>query len=405
MTEVVFLGFALPEDEFRALVATDAGLPIATQRFGWSVVEALESAGWRVFALSAAPASDFPHNKRIVFSSGRFSGGSAVSGWLMPFVNVTGLKHLSRYISATWGLARRVRRGRTAAIVVHGVHSPFIWAAVHASRWLPVPVVVVMTDPPSLRTRFDHGVSLAMKRVDRRLIASGLQRVDGVITLTPALAGDFAPGKPALLMEGIARPLRAPGPPSEGAADDAPPIALYAGGLREEYGVRALIDAVGRSRGSWHLHIYGNGPMADECRHAEAEDPRIFFHGVADTETLGRAYSRASVLVNPRQLNTEFVQYSFPSKLLEYMTTSTPVVTTHLPTIPSSWDPFVIYTGEDSASIATTLDSTLALAPEELRHLGSAANTFIADAYSPTAQGARITAFLRMLSAEPEAAP
>ncbi len=210
---------------------------------------------------SAAPAADFPHNRRILFGGGRFEGGGKVSGVLLPFVNITGLKHVSRFASASWSLARHARPGRTSALLVHGVHSPFIWAAIRAGRRLDIPVAVLMTDPPSLPTRFDSWPSLLMKRLDKRLILSGLQKVDGVISLTRSLAEDFAPSRPALRMEGIARPLE-PGHPQSETADQgtAPPVAVYAGGLREEYGVRALMDAVERSDGRWELHLYGRGP-------------------------------------------------------------------------------------------------------------------------------------------------
>lgn len=399
MRDVVYLGFALPEDEFRQLVATDAGLPTATQRFAWSVIESLTSAALRVTVVSAAPATDFPHNRRVLFSAGKFEGHDKVTGFLLPFVNITGLKHISRYVAASWTLTRRTRRGRTSAILVHGVHSPFIWAAARAGRRLGVPVVILLTDPPSLRTPFDHGVGLAMKRLDRRLIQSGLQRVTGVISLTRALAEDFAPGKPSLLMEGIARSMEGPDPQADPIAPSATHgVAVYAGGLQEEYGVRALMDAVSLSQREWELHLYGRGPMEEECRMVASSNPRVVFHGVADAATLGRAYSRATVLVNPRQLGADFVKYSFPSKLLEYMTTGTPVVTSHLPTIPPDYDPFLIYTGDDAVSLAMSLDHTIALDDSELQEFGRAAQVFVRETRSSSPQGMRIRAFLDTLS-------
>ncbi|MBT9257621.1 glycosyltransferase [Phycicoccus sp. MAQZ13P-2] len=405
MTRVLFLGFALPEDEFAELVRTDAGMPTATQRFGWSVIESLMAAGLDVTALSAAPAADFPHNRRVVFRAGNFRTADGVRGRLLPFLNITGLKHVTRYAAALGALSRSLRTECHSAILVHGVHSPFIWAAVRAGRRAGVPVVVIMTDPPSLRTRFDRAAAMLMKRVDKRLIESGLQRVEGVVSLTEALARDFAPGRPLLLMEGIARPL-------QDRASEASPhrksgtraVVLYAGGLKREYGVEALLQAVALSDDSWQLHLYGGGPMEQECRVAADKNPRVVFHGVVDFDSLSRGYADATVLVNPRPLQTDFVQYSFPSKLLEYMTTGTPVVTTHLPTIPSSYDPFVVYTEDDAASMAATLDSTLALAPGELRQLGSTARSFVTEACSPPAQGVRISSFLRTLSKASERA-
>ena len=398
-THVVFLGFALPEDEFGRLVAADVGLPMATQRFAWSVIESLTSAGLQVTLLSAAPSTDFPHNRRVFFSAGRFDAGEKVTGFLLPFVNITGLKHISRYISASWGLDRRTRRGATSAILVHGVHSPFIWAALRAGRRLKVPVVVLLTDPPSLRTAFDYGPAPAMKRVDRRLIQSGLAKVSGVISLTAPLADDFAPGKPALVMEGIARPVAgATNTTAALAPVGTTPIAVYAGGLQESYGVRALMGAVSLSQGAWELHLYGRGPLEAECRRVASVNPRVFFHGVADATTLASAYARAAVLVNPRQLGTDFVLYSFPSKVLEYMTTGTPVVTTHLPTIPADYDPFVVYSDDDPASLAAALDEVLRQDRQQLEDFGAAAAEFAQGTRSTRVQGTRMSGFLNDLA-------
>ena len=158
------------------------------------------------------------------------------------------------------------------------------------------------------------------------------------------------------------------------------------------------MDAVQLSHGEWELHLYGRGPMADECRTVAFANPRVIFHGVADTTTLGDAYSQATVLVNPRQLSNDFVRYSFPSKLLEYMTTGTPVVTTHLPTIPPDYDPFLIYTDDDAASIAKTLDRTMANDDRELEAFGRAAQMFVRETRSPGPQGHRVKAFLESLS-------
>lgn len=54
MTElrVTFLGFVLPDDEFRELVSLDEGMPVQTQRFGLGLVQALQEGGATVSLIS-----------------------------------------------------------------------------------------------------------------------------------------------------------------------------------------------------------------------------------------------------------------------------------------------------------------------------------------------------------------
>jgi len=42
------------------------------------------------------------------------------------------------------------------------------------------------------------------------------------------------------------------------------------------------------------------------------------------------------------------VRYSFPSKLIEYMASATPVLTTRLPGIPPEYEPYVYWIEDDS---------------------------------------------------------
>src|SRR5688572_30624752 len=106
---VLYLGFAIPDDVLERLLATDRGMPVQTHKFGWSVIEAMMFAGIDVEVLSAEPASDYPFNSRIFFRGRRFVT-RGVRGTSVPFINLTGLKHVTRYLS----LAARIPARRKA---------------------------------------------------------------------------------------------------------------------------------------------------------------------------------------------------------------------------------------------------------------------------------------------------
>ncbi len=392
--KVLFLGFALPEEDFEQLLRVDQAMPVQTQRFGWSVVEALGSAGIDVRLVSAAPASDYPRCSQVVFRGGAFTE-RGVSGTRIGFVNIIVLKHLSRYVTALRALRRTVRASSPDAIVVHGVVSSLIWAGVRASRRHRLPLVVLMTDPPSQRHPHDHALATALKRVDRRVIGAGLRRVDGVIAVTRRLADDYAPASPALVLEGIA-PAGTTSLPPETEIDRS--LVVYAGGLREDYGVAQLLHAVQESAGGWRLALYGRGPMEAAIQAAAKVNPRIVYGGLVDPVRLQETMARAQLLVNPRPPSAGFTPYSFPSKLLEYLVAGRPVLSTRLPGIPPEYGPLLSWTDPDSTSLAAAIDDLVALPPATVDAKGEAGRRFALESRGPAAQGERLRGFLESLS-------
>ena len=390
---VAFFGFALPDEAFLLAAQSDRSMPIQTHKFGWAVIDAMESSGVRVVPISSAPVRDFPHNRQILFRGGAFQRGGT-SGRTVTFVNLTGLKHVTRFLSAA-SIGRRVAvKHPVDAILVHGVNSSLLWAAQRMGERLRVPTVVIITDPPSLSTAFDNRVTSWLKKFDKRLIHSALRRVSGVVVLAPKLAAELCKDKPWILMEGIATR-----PSTTGAevAEGWPPSVVYAGGLHESYGVRDLIDAVALSASTWNLEIYGKGPMEDEAKQASQTNERIRFGGVLSGQGLTSAYQRAALLVNPRKPDADFVEYSFPSKLLEYMASGVPVLTTRLPTIPDDYLEHLVTCDAGAGGLAASIDKVMNLAPRERAVMGMRAQEFILSTRGKHAQGGKLLQFVQSL--------
>ncbi len=370
-------------------------MPVQTHRFGWSMARSLRSAGIEVVAFGFLPAADFPHCSRIRFGRERYEQ-DGVLGTTLPFYNLTGLKHLSRFVSVRRAL--RQWRGGAAfdAVLIHGVHSPLLWAGLNAGKIRGVPVVTVLTDPPSTRTALDNLAATALKVADRRLIGAALARMDGVVALADGLATDFAPGLPTLLMEGIAAdPLEFPSSTTRMARHEV----VYAGSLNAEYGVLDLLEAVTRSAGQWRLAVYGRGPLEDLVRERARQSARVHFGGMADAQQLQSVYEQARLLVNPRPPNTMIAGYSFPSKILEYMASGTAVLTTRLPGIPADYEPHVTFSEPGAAGLARAIDRALQQ-PDVLADIGAGGRDFILTTRGHAAQGERLRGFLQDLAAD-----
>lgn len=390
------IGFALPSERYAEIARTDMGMPAQTQAFGISLLKALKAGGARCVQVSSAPVTDYPNNSRILFTSHR-QVEDGVGFFELGFVNLTILKHTTRLINAIAKGIPELRAQGTQYLLVHGLHSSWLLAGLAVSQALNIPAVVVMTDPPSLPHPFDTTLSRALKRIDRVLVRRLLQRFSGAIVLTEALATDFAPNLPFLVLSGIATESKMDHSrswtPSSGEHGHAPPRVVYAGGVSEEYGIAKLLGAKRLSRERFRLTIYGKGPMVAAVERASETDSDIEYGGVLTRQQIQVAYEGADLLVNVRSPHQMFTKYSFPSKLIEYMLSGRPTLTTKLPGIPDNYYDYLHTTEDDAASIANAIERVLG-DPEGATERAGCAQDFIRTNAGPKAQGDRIVAFL-----------
>lgn len=392
--KATLVGFTIPDELLHEINRTDALMASQTHRFAWATVSALTSAGVDVNLVSAAPVSDYPRNPRLFWRSRSFVQ-HGVQGYLMPFVNAIILKHLTRSLSAwTLGL-RRLRQGRPDWILVHGVHTPFLWFGVGAARLVGAKAGVLVTDPPGVVRPEDGLVRRTLKRLDIALSRAALMRSDAVVVLAKPLAEDFATGVPHMVMEGIFDASAWSPTASVDKEDDSPFVITYAGGLSAEYGVEDLVNAVlAMPDPTVELHLFGRGPLEEWIAEVASEDQRVRPSRVVDPSELAGIYAASDVLVQPRPVNQGFVPYSFPSKLIEYLASGTPVVTTRLPNIPEDYDAHVVWSEAGAEGLRTAIDHVRAKPVAERRAAGQAAARFLQASRSAAAQGQRLRRFL-----------
>ncbi|WP_122262745.1 glycosyltransferase family 4 protein [Ornithinimicrobium cerasi] len=395
--KATLLGFTVPNDLIEEINRTDAFMATQTHRFAWGVVRGLTEAGVEVDLLSAAPVSDYPRNPKRAYPGGRFRE-HGVEGLFLPFVNLLGLKHLTRWFAAWWVGGRRLRRAKPDWLLVHGVHSPFLWYAVLARRRFGVRAAVFLTDPPGVVLPSDSGLRSRLKKLDIGITKRALAKVDAVIVLAEPLATDFAPGIPSLTMEGLFDVEAWPSDEQIQGADAKSRIVTYAGGLSEEYGVGLLVRAVVSSDDPLlRLQLFGRGPLEDWIREVCATDQRVLPPRLLKPHELGLMYATSTVLVQPRPVEQGFVRYSFPSKLLEYMASGTPVLTTRLTSIPTEYEGLVIWTDDSVEGLEQAIEEVISMPAERRRAIGANASDFVRRNRSTRAQGERMRNFLHAL--------
>jgi glycosyltransferase involved in cell wall biosynthesis len=117
---------------------------------------------------------------------------------------------------------------------------------------------------------------------------------------------------------------------------------VYAGTLIDYNGVVTLAKAFGLlDREKYMLHVYGSGPLEREIAEYSRANSNIVFHGLVDNFEVLKVFSEADMLINPRVTSASVVDFTFPSKLTEYILSGRPVLTTDFSSMPEEYKKFV----------------------------------------------------------------
>ena len=245
----------------------------------------------------------------------------------------------------------------------------------------------IVTDLPDM---------LSGSRFSKGLANFVIRHCTHYVLLTEAMNGYLnKSGKPYVILEGhadITMEERIPSPEKK----TAPRICFYAGGVSKRYGLGNLVEGFRKAElPNTRLHIYGPGDYVKELQQIAAEDDRVFYGGMLLNTQIVEKEQEATLLVNPRPTDEEYVKYSFPSKTMEYMASGTPVLTTVLPGMPTEYHPYVFLLEEEtSEGICNMLQEVLSHSDEELFRKGTEARRFVLEQKNNVIQAQKILEML-----------
>jgi len=158
------------------------------------------------------------------------------------------------------------------------------------------------------------------------------------------------------------------------------PVVLYTGTKGPWGGVDLLLDAWQHVRHpAARLWTCGQG-QHERLRTAASQDPRIIDYGVVSEERLKDLAEQAAVLANPRPPSYPGNRLNFPSKVLEYLGTGKPVVTTRTLSLAPEYANVLLFAADDTpAAFAAAIDRVLHWTTEERTAYRRKARQFAAE--------------------------
>lgn len=169
-------------------------------------------------------------------------------------------------------------------------------------------------------------------------------------------------------------------------------IVAYSGILSSQYNVDNLLKAFDMiDSDEYELWLFGDGELKEEIMQKSKVNKNIKYFGYIDNNSLKKELNKATLLINPRQNAGEYTKYSFPSKIIEYLTLQKPVVGYKLDGIPNEYDDYIFYIENNSIeALRNKIIEICEYSKSDLKYIGARNLKFILDNKNSISQTRKI---------------
>lgn len=371
---LTFLGTLYPDDAISQLLEDTIGnLSFAGDTYQKALLKGFEDKrDVRVF--SALQIGSFPKRfKRLDLSLYTKYSDNKIK--IVPYFNLTFFKTFSIKYHLTKCL-KKITFEKREEIIVYSMDYSLIASAVTIKKQYPnVHIHLIITDICEYMS--PGKFAKIINKFWQKKIMKMFSYVDSFTVMTRYMIDKLNINKPCAIVEGINNMVFKKYSCTQNRETF---IVLYTGTLEKRYGIIHLLNSFNLlpTTDNYQLWICGNGDAKEVVEELAKKDSRIKYYGLIPREKVLKLQQEADLLINPRFSTDEYTLYSFPSKTIEYMLSSTPVLMHRLPGIPDEYEPYIFY-GEDESDegFAKKIYEISQMDRDVLRNKGELAKTFI----------------------------
>lgn len=382
MADVLVLGRMFPENtqesvlnKSRAMIQTSAHAHLSKILCGLDKVCDVP-----VSVINVIPVGSYPKRYDDLFiDEFTYSHTNGASDINIGFCNLTVWKKVSMKRALHEKVLQWAKNGKDDKIVIaYTCCSLFLSACSQIKKLVPnCRVCVIVPDLPAYTDLDKDGkwiyrmaTSYRVKSINRKIAVA-----DSFVFLTDAMKDAFSVKRPYIVMEGIADEVRT----DALYEDDGLKYIVYTGTFTKKYGIMKLVDAFMEIKdAAYRLLLCGSGEACEEIKHLLQADNRIVYLGMLSREETSVLQRKATVLVNPRTNDHDYTAYSFPSKIMEYLSSGRPVICFKLDGIPDEYDKYLKYFKDDTPTVmAQDLISMCQMDAQSLNDIGIRGQVYV----------------------------
>ena len=397
MNKIGYLGFYVGDEYFSVYSRQDVNPQVAAFKLESRLIESLGVNNVEVDVIGSIAVTTYPGNKNLFLPAKEVSErGQSIK--IMPIINLPGVKMLSRLLASTYNV---LRLSACRSLLVYSTHTPYLIAACTYSFFFKKPFYVFVPDLPQYMNMSVNRSWLVkkLKHLDAKIIDYVVGRSSGLFVTSAYMVKDNESWAdlPYMVVDGICESQKRSITLNSELLDEAKTkkIVLYAGGLSSAYGIKELVEGHLKSNTEFELWICGRGELEQYLQNLSQSVSNIRYLGFLSPEEVRCLQLLSKVLVITRNPEELYTRYSFPSKLLEYLSCGVPVLTTKLLGISNVYYEFVNTIDEYSVEgISAALEMMYFGDEEEYRKKAALGQAYVLDKKSVSVIGCEIVNFM-----------
>ena len=380
---ILFIGSVIPSE----LCIKHKGVSVAGNKMQVGLLQSLSKIrDCNVEILSTYPIATYPTEKVLGMRKKTFQLSNDEKITSIPFINIFLLKQISQMIGLSLGIVRWKKANESNENIIISFNAYPEWSipVIIFSRIFNIKKICLLADLPFHVINYDRIRQLA-SNLQIKATHHAIRKFDGLIVLNEQAQIKYAPKLPFCIVDGgiVVNEYRAPkmfrGLINDNLLNESL-IVIFAGSLIEYNGVVTLIEAIKSVRNKNIIfRFYGDGPLKKYIIDESQNENRIQYMGLVSNDEILEIQKKASFLINPRPINERISQVTFPSKMLEYMMSGTPVITTKLNGLIKDYSDYLFFINDNSQEMAKELDEIFLIKKELLFERAKRAYKFVSE--------------------------
>ncbi|MDR2410317.1 MAG: glycosyltransferase [Bacteroidales bacterium] len=391
--KTIFIGCLYPrekEDEIRK--QSKVGLNNSSNNLQWHLIKGLESFYDGVSIVTFPLVETYPlRNRKLIYNDYEFAHKPDSKDISLGFINLPLINKYSIYIKCKKYLKKLLQQDTDVTIFVYHINSSVLNALAHFKKNKKIKICLIVTDLPQFTSESKNIVYRFLKRIDSVAINKRINNnVDAFVLVNDKMKEYInTDNKPHVRIEGI---FHSDFIPNKQQYSGGTKNILYTGNLGKRYGIKNLLDSFALiDNPNYQLWIRGNGAEKTRVLQAMKSDARIKYFEEMTRENLLQLLTKATVLINPTPPTNVFSQYNFPSKVMDYLASGTPVITTNLLCFPEEYfDYMFVAESEEPESLKKVIVKVCEMSDIERSKIGLKAKKFIFEEKNPIRQCEKI---------------
>ncbi|UJF26168.1 glycosyltransferase [Planococcus sp. 107-1] len=332
--KLLYLGNAIKNEECDKF----AGPSIAGNKMQLGLIKALhKKLGKDLTVLTEYPIAAYPTEKKVFINNKSIEIAPNLRSKKVPFINIFLIKQITKILFATFMILNWCLKNRKEEKIIvcfnsyPDIATPILWI----SKIINIQTVCILADLPVNKVVKHKGLKFIARNYEERIAKKNIRKFDLLAVLNKNAIIEFAPNSDYVVLDGgfdiSSVPTNRCGGQWLEKEDEKTKIlrVLYSGSLTEYNGIRNLIEAAKLVENKkFSLEIYGSGELSKFVEAESKKNENINFYGKVSSEEIVKLQQNASLLVSPLLPEDSVAKVAFPSKIVEYLLSGTPVVST-----------------------------------------------------------------------------